>query len=376
VFDPRLTLSVLGLTFAARLSCLTVLLVVAGGVLDQLGAETDANTHRLAWTLTAAAAGVIFLATLIGHEAIRQRLWRGSDRSRRTVELALFGTFPEAPEAATTPRSEVFGALAALIALGVAAGTVSGGMALTRDSGSPAHHLLKTLTIALLALTAMNAMPGLPLDGGRIFRAWMWYLTDDIVAATRLAALYAHAVAAALAIVGLALIFGKAGEPYWGLGVGVAGLQLFDAAHKGWRQARWQTIGPAITLREALPRPIRIPAETSVADAVDRLLADPPELFLLVVDDNAPIGILRLNELRGTRRTEWDQIPVRAIMKPLHDLPHLPAEITVAEALVRLAGRADAAAVVEQQRYLGVVTRPDLMAAIEERATFQDQGAR
>ncbi|MER3439300.1 MAG: hypothetical protein C4346_17885, partial [Chloroflexota bacterium] len=246
---------------------------------------------------------------------------------------------------------------------------------LLHRSASPTVNALQTLAIALVAVTIINAMPGFPLDGGHILRAWLWYLTEDLVLATRLAALYGSLLAMALVMTG-ALLLLDSDQPYWGFGAGVAGFQLHGIARRSLRRARWAVAGATLLLREVMPYPLRVPAGATVVEAVDLLLAGPAESFLLVMEGDAPVGIVRLAELRGTQRARWDQMTVVEVMTPLGNLPRLSAELTVPEALAQLAGRASAALVQDGDRLLGVLTRHDLMNALADRAARPDKPPR
>ncbi len=368
VFDPRLTLRFHGLTFATRCSGLAVLGVVAGGVLHQLGNQTDVRRHPVAWAFALGAVCALFLLTLLVHELIRQRQWGQPARRHWPVELMLIGSASDSPEAPPTPRTDLIGLLTGLATLIACTGFAWSGARLLHQLPGPGGNAGQTLANALLTVAIINAMPAFPLDGGHIFRAWLWYLTGDLVLATRIAALYASMLAIAVVIVGAALIFGSANEPYWGFGLGVAGFQLHGAARRSLRRARWSIAGATLSLREAVPYPARFPLDGTVASAVDLLLAGPPESFLLITDDETPVGILRLVDLRGTHRARWDRMPVGEVMTPFTALPRLPAELTVPEAMAQLAGRATAAIVQDGDRVLGVVTSHDLVTAVTERA--------
>lgn len=372
MFDPRLTFRFHGLTFATRCSGLAVLGVVAGGVLHQLGNQTDLQRHPVAWALALGMVCALFLLALLAHEFIRQWQWGQPARRHWPVEIMLIGGASDSPEAPPAPRNDLTGALSGLATLVACAGFAWGGERLLHQLPGPAGNAGQTLAIALLTVAIINAMPAFPLDGGHIFRAWLWYLTGDLVLATRIAALYASMVAIAVVVAGAALLFGNANEPYWGFGLGVAGFQLHGAARRSLRRARWSIAGATLSLREAVPYPERFPSGGTVAGAVDLLLAGPPESYLLITEGETPVGILRLADLRGTHRARWEQMTAGEVMTPFTALPRLPAELTVPEAMAHLAGRATAAIVQDGDHVLGVVTNHDLMTAVTERANHGD----
>jgi CBS domain-containing protein len=111
-----------------------------------------------------------------------------------------------------------------------------------------------------------------------------------------------------------------------------------------------------------------------VAEAVALLLTDSQEPVLLVVSaDGEPVGALGITNLRGTRRAMWDVLTAGDVMTPLANLPRLPADLPIAEALVQLDEWPGAAIVEEAGRVVGVVTRTRLLAWSAPAAT-RDRG--
>jgi len=367
MFDPRLTVRIWGLRWATQASCVVVLAVVVGGVLSRLTRAEEEAAWR-GWVVVAAPTFVVLGLVLVGHEAVRVGVWRRQGTGIRRINLTLFGGAVELNEGTATPRGEAIGALTAFIALVVTASLLEGLSLLTRESTTWLQAPVKTVAVAAVSLAALQAMPALHLDGGRVLHAWFWYLTDSASAATRAAAMYAHLVAAALLGVGIVLV-AKAGEwPYWGLGAVVAGLQLEGAARRAVRRATWLPFDAATTIRAlGLPPAPKVAAGVSVDDAVETLLAGSPDVCLLVVGtDGEAMGTLRLVDLRNTRRSTWDHLTAGEVARPLIDAPRLPVDIPVQEAMLLLEERNDVAVVDDGSRIAAVVTRGSLLAAASD----------
>jgi CBS domain-containing protein len=368
MFDPSLTVRFWGLRWATHASCVVVLAVVVGGVLSRLIRYNDAAALDVRWLMAAGAALAGVVVAVAGHEIVRVWAWRRCGTTIRRVEFNLFGGSVEFTDGTATPRAEALGALIAFLALQAVAVAVAIIAFQTRHSTIWLQAPVKTVAIAVVSLAALQAMPALQLDGGRVLHAWFWYLTDSSLAATRAAAIYAHVIAAALLGSGIVLVARPREWPFWGLGAAVAGLQLEGAARRTMRRAARLAADASVTIRALMPSlPATVPIGTLVDDAVELLLAGSVEGCLLVVDaDREPRGVLRMVNLRGTRRSAWDRLTVDEIATPLAKLPRLPIDQPFQEALAAL-DEPDSVAVVEDgTRVAAIVTRNSVLAAFTE----------
>jgi Zn-dependent protease len=113
----------------------------------------------------------------------------------------------------------------------LAAGLIFGGLAAAvRAAGGPgiAIAALGWLAAMNVLLAGFNLLPGAPLDGGRILRAFLWRRTGDRVRAARSAATAGRAVGAALLLLGTGevLLWADAG----GLWLALIGMFVMSAA--------------------------------------------------------------------------------------------------------------------------------------------------
>jgi len=93
---------------------------------------------------------------------------------------------------------------------------------------TPLLALLMWLGYINISLAIFNLIPGFPLDGGRVMRAVIWWLTGDGVRATRIAARIGQVVAFAFIIIGIVRFFMGAG--FGGLWIAFIGWFLLEAA--------------------------------------------------------------------------------------------------------------------------------------------------
>ena len=80
-----------------------------------------------------------------------------------------------------------------------------------------------------LLLAVSNLLPGYPLDGGRVLRAFLWHRHGRLDEATRTASISGQVIAGLLVVFGIVLYF-KTGDLFMGFWTVLVGLFLWDAA--------------------------------------------------------------------------------------------------------------------------------------------------
>jgi Zn-dependent protease len=345
---------------------LAVALVVGGLIAfapPVLGAAGSPARIGAALLIAVFLLGAVLLHEL-GHALVAR--WRGIPVRR--IALHFFGGVTELDAEAVRPGGEALVAIAGPLVNLLLAALLGGLWFVARGLGGATTFALGSLALGNLALALLTLLPGYPLDGGRIVRAGLWYLLDDLLAATRLAALYAQGIAWGLVLVGLIVLLRD--QPAWGLGLLICGWFLRGEARDGYRTLLWQerskrlpTIGAA-----AIQQP-RIPADRPLAEAADDVLEGLGErgerVPSFVVDaHDTPIGLLGIAQLRAVRRSRWATVTAGEAMLDLDALPILAADLPLDRALATCAaGRYSYALVVGPERtpggaapMIGVVT--------------------
>ena len=214
-------------------------------------------------------------------------------------------------------------------------------------------------------LAAFNLLPGAPLDGGRIVRAIAWRAIGDPYRASRIAAQAGRVLGALLAAAGLAeVVFSPAGFGD-GLWLAFIGWFLGGAANQELAYARLQERLAGVPLGRLAGRGADpIPAGASIGDAVERWFRPlHDDAFLVVDDDGRPVGVLSVDDVRSTDPSARDQVRVREAMRPLEDLPNLPADAPASTLLEQL-GERGAVFVSDHGSTPGIVTARSLVARL------------
>ncbi len=156
----------------------------------------------------AVAAIVAFLASIVAHELSHALVARRYGVHTESIQLWALGGVAKLDREAPTARAEgwiaVAGPLASVGVAAVALGTMAAALA-AGFSGIPVQ-IVGWLGLVNLILAVFNMLPGAPLDGGRVLKAWRWGRHGDRFRASREAGNAGKAVGFSLVGVGVVML--------------------------------------------------------------------------------------------------------------------------------------------------------------------------
>ena len=270
---------------------------------------------RLAWP-AAWAAGVVttfaLFLSIFGHELSHALLARAEGIESDEIMLHPFGGLTRLRREPDSPRAEFRIAIAgpsASFLMGVAA---LAGFYVSKVAGLDA--LAAALSIVgfwNFVIAASNLLPGYPLDGGRVLRAFLWKKTGQLEDATRVASLGGQLIGGALVVFG-GYFYLKLGDPFMGLWLALVGFFLFDAARAVVRRRRGvRTAGDAMTA------PVSVEPDSTVSQFIDNVLPLHRQEAVAVARERRLHGILTLRDLKELPRERWHTTRVRDVMRPV-----------------------------------------------------------
>jgi Zn-dependent protease len=275
---------------------------------NSLDSSVSPSTTRY---LVAAAFVILLYVSVLIHELSHCVVARAFKLSVRRVLLYPLGGFSEIEEEPPTPGQEF-----AVSAAGPAISLVLAGLALALTKAVPyglPGLLIDQLFRANLLVGIFNLLPGLPLDGGRIFRAGIWRMTRKPVSATIAAAWAGRVLAVALVAVPLALYRGQ----FQSLLTSTYGLWLAFIAVFMWMQAgqaisaaRVRERLPAISARALARRAIPVPASTPLSEAIRQADAAQARALVVIDHDSNPVALVNEDAVIATpeQRRPWIEI--------------------------------------------------------------------
>jgi len=338
-----------------------VFLLVTWALAARLQSE-HADWSNAAQLFAASLTSALFFCSILLHElghsvlALRHRV------PVRSITLFIFGGVALMEREPDSAGAELQIAIAgpivsALLALGFA------GLAQLADPGSLLSSLAGWLAFINAGVALFNLLPGYPLDGGRVLRAFLWSRTRDRDRATRVAANAGQWMAYAFIALGTVQVLqGNLG----GLWLALIGWFLLSAATATVRQAAVEATLGRLRARDLMSEDVpRISADWSVARFA-RDLVMRGRRWALVEREAAPVGLISLTDVRRVPPEAWDTTMVGQIATPIDAVLTAPLDSSVRDLLRTMATRkVNQIPIRDGGRILGAVTREALVQAIE-----------
>ncbi len=328
-------------------------------VIAVMFSEKTPMTHNVqlgtgaAWVAGVLTTFGLFLS-IFGHELSHALLARAEGIESDEIVLHPFGGLTRLRREPDNPRAEFRIAIAgpsASFMIGVLSFV---GFYVSQLTGLDA--LGAALTIIgywNFTIAASNLLPGYPLDGGRVLRAFLWKRTGNLVDATRVASLGGQLIGGALVVFGV-WFYVRVQDPFMGLWLALVGLFLFDAARSVTRRRKTlRTAGDAMTA------PVTVEPDATVGHFVDHVLAMHRQEAFAVAHGGRLHGLLTLKDLQALPRERWHRTRVREVMRPVSEELFVPpaAPLARAERLLNENGAGALAVVDDRGQLVGLILR-------------------
>ena len=264
-----------------------------------------------AWVVGVLTTFALFLS-IFGHELSHALLARAEGIESDEIVLHPFGGLTRLRREPDNPRAEFRIAIAGPSASFLIGVLALAGFYVSRLAGLEAlGAALSIVGFWNFTIAASNLLPGYPLDGGRVLRAFLWKRTGQLDDATRVAGLGGQLIGGALVVFG-GYFYLWLGDPFMGLWLGLVGFFLFDAARAVTRpRKQLRTAG------DAMAAPLSVEPDATVAHFVDHVLALHRQEAFAVARDRRLHGLLALKDLKELPRERWHATRVREVMRPV-----------------------------------------------------------
>lgn len=172
--------------------------------------------------------------------------------------------------------------------------------------------LLALLAIVNLLIAIFNLLPGYPLDGGRILRAYLWKQGRDLNESTLLTGRSGQVIAIVLVVAGIIFILLR-GEFFTGFWAALVGLFLFDSATAIIREV---SADISVCVEDVMSLPAAVSPDSSIQHFVDTVLPMHRRTAFAVAADRKFEGMILLEDLKSIDRDFWRLTFVREVMRP------------------------------------------------------------
>jgi Zn-dependent protease/CBS domain-containing protein len=381
---------IFGINIHIDWSWLLIFALISWSLAATLG-QIHANWNVwMQWGLAILAA-LLFFASVLAHELAHSLVARANGVPVRNITLFLFGGVSNIQREPNSPLSELL-----FTVVGPLTSFILGAIFLVLGVGSFAlNHV--TLTDPLTALSQIgpigtmfiwlgsvnilvavfNLIPGFPLDGGRILRSVLWAITDNLNKATRWASWMGQAVAWALILAGISMIFGVT-IPFLGGGfingiwIIFIGWFLQNAAVQSYRNVVVQDILEAVPVKRMMYTDVPVvSADLSVARLVDDYIMKSDNRAFIVFDGEKMLGLVTIEDVRKTTPETRNLTLVRDVMTPSQKMIVVSPDEEASEAFYRLESEdIRQLPVVNGNKIVGLLRRKDIIRWLQLQSKF------
>jgi len=325
-------------------------------------------------------ASLLFFGSVLLHELAHSTVAKARGIPVSKITLFLFGGVANIQKEPTSPKTEflmaVVGPLTSII-LGLifvflgginTALQIFGNFETSFSKLSPLSTLLIWLGTINILVALFNLIPGFPLDGGRVLRSIIWFVTKNFQKATFYASITGQSIAWLFIFMGISMIFGVS-FPFFGSGllagvwIAFIGWFLKNAASASFEKVLVEDIlkntKVAVVMRTNIAS---VPPHISVRSFVyDYILGTDHHAFG-VIEGNKLVGIVCLDDARKITSDKWGKVKVKEIMTPFKNLETIRPGQSAADALDKLTERdIGQLPVLEKGEFLGMLNRRDIL---------------
>lgn len=356
-----------GFPVTANWSVLVILWLFTWSLATTLPRAVSGYSTATYWVAGACGA-VVLLASLLAHELAHAIVARRTGVKVFDVTLWLFGGVTRLGGKAKTPQTAFRIAISGpATSLALAGGFACGALALD-VLGTP--HIVTRVFWWLaginLLLGLFNLLPGAPLDGGQVLRAWLWRRHGDPVRAAVGAARAGRTVA--IVLIGLGLLEFLAGALVGGVWLAFIGWFIFTAARTDEAQVLTRSALTGVRVADAMTAdPRTAPDWITVTEFIEHyLLGDRHSAYPVQARDGSISGLITLAQLREVAPDQRSSTLVGSIAIPLDRVPTATSNEPVTTLLERLAANGNnRALVVDGDRVTGIITAHDLTRLVD-----------
>jgi Zn-dependent protease len=275
----------------------------------------------------------------------------------RGITLFIFGGVAQISEEPRSPGAELRIAIAGpLVSLALAAsfgafGLISEGVDWLF---TPSMYLARIN----LMLALFNLIPGFPLDGGRVLRALVWWLTQSYERATRIASASGQVVAFGfIGLGGLSILFGQLANGLWLIFIGWF---LQSAASSALQQLKVQQKFSGVTVSQAMSQDCaQVHGLTTLHQLVHGwVLTNGQHCFFVTDELGQTRGMLTLQDITRVPQAQWRFTTAAQAMVPFNRLLKIDVGAELLSALRAMeAANVSQAPVVQQNRPVGLISK-------------------
>lgn len=289
----------------------------------------------LAW-LTGFVMAMLLFASVLLHELGHSLVAKAQGINVKSITLFLFGGVASIERESENPLDAfavaIAGPLVSITLFGIC-WSISHSVA----ESSLWHFFTADIARLNLVLALFNLIPGLPLDGGQMFKAVVWKITGDRFRGVRYAAAsgkFLGTTAIALGVLA-ALLIGEAG----GLWMALIGWFILRNANAYERLTDLQSVLLSLTAQDVMTQDFRVVnAHLNLLEFTEKYLLSqlnhPQAIY--ASSEGRYRGLVRPTALKMVERSQWETTELMTLVEPLSAIESLTEKNNLVDVICKL----------------------------------------
>lgn len=325
--------------------------------------EWSATSQYTAGIITS----ILFFISVLLHELGHSIAAKQKGINVRAITLFIFGGVAQIAREPDRPMTEFYIAIMGPVVSILLAGFFAALAFIFQPISEIVVAISMWLARINFFLVLFNMIPGFPLDGGRVFRAIIWFYVDSYEQATKIASGVGQFVAYLFILGGVFLIV----SGYWinGLWIAFIGWFLLSAAQQVSQYVTLKGALRGIVARDVMQTDCpRVDISTTVSDLVNEYMIRTGRRAFLVIDNDTLTGLVTLHQIKTVPREEWQSTAIGNIMTPFSNLHWVKPETEISEVLdIMNAEDVSQVPVVSNGKLDGIIGRSHLLQVVKTR---------
>jgi Zn-dependent protease len=260
---------------------------------------------------------VLLALSLLAHELGHTAVSLALGTPVRRVVIFLLGGVSEIEKEPTEPAEEYLVAVAGPLVSLALAGLGACLLPLAPD-GTVAWAVLSLLIWSNLWVAVFNLLPGLPLDGGRLLRAAVWWKSRSRLTGTRAAAWGGRGVAGLVLLAGVVLIRPEDGLAYGNLALAVLlATFIWIGASQSLTAATVTSRLPGLRLAQLIRPALQVPPDLPIAEALRRAWQTGTRALVVVDSTSRPRAVVSEAHVMAVPEARRPWTPVADVARPV-----------------------------------------------------------
>lgn len=367
---------IFGIEVGLHYTWFIIAVFIAIALVNLFGVSRPEWSIATVWSVSLATT-VCFFITLLIHELSHCLVARGFGIPVASITLFALGGVSNIEKEASSATAEFWmGVVGPITSLMIGFLCELGAVELGWRMNEPAAVYPIAAGLAWLGrinvlLGIFNLIPGFPLDGGRVLKAVIWWITKNADRSALIASYVGEVIAMLFMIGGFLSVF--ASGSFAGIWLIAIGWFLSIGAGGAIQQTRLRASLKNVRAEDAMSRQWpAISADTPLDEFVKTQLAVSGYRYFFVhepADSDAVVGLVTPHEVAKLSHEEWHRKVVADVMLPMESLQTTSPGAPVIDALdTMLRQHVEQLPVVDHRKLVGILTRSNVIELFETRS--------